>query len=92
MLGLEQVARQLFLLSTYLLEQCCYNLMKVFQLCVLIIVVSKAETGILSQSEPRRNVFYNVFARLRLRSWLSKRNRGFPHLHKHGFADPSCKS
>ena len=60
MLGLEQVAGQLVFPSTQLLEQSSYDLMKLFQPRVPVVVVSKAKGDILSQSNPRCNIFNNV--------------------------------
>jgi hypothetical protein len=47
-LGLEQVAGHIVFPSTQLLEQCSYNLMKLFQLRVPIVVIGKTKGGILS--------------------------------------------
>jgi hypothetical protein len=46
--------------STQLLEQSSYNLMKLLQLRVPVVVIGKAECGILLQSNLRCDVFDDV--------------------------------
>ena len=60
MLDLEQGAGQLVFPSTQLLEQSSYNLMKLFQPRIPVVVISKTKGDILSQSNPRRDIFDNV--------------------------------
>jgi hypothetical protein len=60
MFGLEQIAGQLIFRSTQLLKQSSYNLMKLLQLRVPIVIIGKAECGILLQSNLRCDVFDDV--------------------------------
>lgn len=60
MLDLEQVGRYALAPSTQLLDQSSYNLRKIAQLRVLIVVVGKTDRRVFSQCGFGRDIFYNV--------------------------------